>query len=217
VRVDASFQVQQAGRYLLRLDAYWAIPPGSGNPWTWSIPGVGAGGWAQGQASQAPPREVAQWVVWTPAGSHTLTMTTSSSGTGDVGAIRRAELRRMEGPVVLPGVTRRANVYGPAIADLNIDSAQSLQSPVYLVYFSPAVAPAPFTWPFGEQWLATPVFLGPMSTANYTPPVGLLSQLLFDVFLPAPGVLQGWQVLEFDALDIANTIQIGSLTFTGGY
>ena len=51
VQVDVSFQVQQAGRYLLWLDAFWAIPTDSGNPWVWSIPGVGSSGWVQYQAS----------------------------------------------------------------------------------------------------------------------------------------------------------------------
>lgn len=214
VTVDVQFTVPQAGAYLLWLDAEWAAAPGSYQMWTWSLPGVGTGTWKQNDLVNT--RNVAQWGVQLTSGMQTLTLSATSHGCGGLGRIWGAELRKVDGPVFVPGLCY-VDPFQPGptgYATFTIQHLQPLFNPVYMLFTSNSVAAAQIVWPFGDQWLANPLYLGALGSPSFTPPSGTAAAALHGLVFHAVGSPQWWQVVEYDAGNPVTTLRIGSPTRT---
>lgn len=214
VTVTTQVQVSQPGTYLLWLDAVWADAPTSYQPWTWTIPGVGSGAWTQNDLSGS--RDVAQWSITLPAGPHAVVLTATSHGCGGLGRFWGAELRKVDGPILLPDLcyVDPFQVGATAYASFTIGGASPLAQPNYLVFTSSSTLITPFAWPFGDQWLASPLYLGTLGQASFTPPWGPAAQTLHGLFVRPVAAPQWWQVAEYDATNPIATLRLGSPTRT---
>lgn len=210
VSVSTTFTVSQAGPHILWLDAIWSIAPGSREIWTWSIPGVGSDSWYQDY--DVLSRDVAQWLVDLPAGTHTLTATADSWGCGTIGHVYNAELRTVSGPQVVPDRV----YYDPLGAlyttwgDFTIENRTPLPSPVYLVFLSNNTLSAPVTWPFGDQWLDNPLYLGALNTPSWTPTSPAAAWAAYSMLHAPFHSPQWWQVVEYDVGAPLSTLNLGS-------
>jgi len=216
---NAPFTVTVAGRYHVSIDAEWTTQDGAKGLWSASIAGYPSGqalgSWTQSSHGGASQRDMAQWVAELQPGSYFLYLNATVSGCDDVGVIRSASIRRVEGPVLLPNSSYAGVGDVPGYADFVIDSGQTLQSPLYLLFSSPAYLPGPVSLPFGSVWLAAPTQLAQLTTPGYSPLQGSrVGAALYGLLAPATGATTWWQVLEFDLLDPLNTLRLGSLTAT---
>ncbi|MFO1077295.1 MAG: hypothetical protein U1E73_06160 [Planctomycetota bacterium] len=214
--VSASVQVTVplSSSYLLWLDAVWASAPSSLENWTWSIPGVGSGSWKQNDIVNS--RDVAQWTVNLPAGSHTLTLSTTSFGCGGLGRIWAGELREVTGPVLVPDLcfVDPNQIGAAAYASLSIQNGGAVPNPIYMLFLSSSTLPTPYVWPFGDQWVANPLYLGALNTTTFTPPWGGVAQTLHGIVFRPVGSPQWWQVVQYDPTNPITTLRIGSPTRT---
>ncbi|MCA8963381.1 MAG: hypothetical protein H6838_10520 [Planctomycetes bacterium] len=214
ITVDIPFAVPQAGPHLLWLDGYFVVAPSSYQDWSWTIPGVGAGLWRQGDVQNT--RDVAQWVVDLPAGNHTLSLTTQAHNPGSIGRLWEAELRRVSGPQLVPNlcfIDPQSPTY--SYANFTIENAAPLANPVYMLFFAPATLSSPVQLPFGDQWLANPIWLGALNTPSWTFSSGYEANVMHYLIYGGASNPTWWQVVEYDVLNPLSTLRLGSPNRTG--